>query len=152
MLLPAHLPPSYFMVIADIGFLRGHPARPNEVRSRQVCQIQRYSCRQQCSRTWPPIWTEVTIWYCYTANVTFWGPAERRTDLEETYRRRTSKRPQFCGDSIQLVEVTSDKSTEGGTSPCTESSTLPLEGSQSVGLSKRVGLQKKTRSSKESLS
>lgn len=73
-----------------------------------------------------------------------------------TWRRHTDDELQNAPSSVvtqsSFVEVTSDKSTEGGTSPCTESSTLPLEESQSVGLSKRVGLQKKTRSSKESLS
>ena len=39
------------LVIPDIGFSRGQPARQNEVKSRQACQIQRCSCRRQRSRT-----------------------------------------------------------------------------------------------------
>ena len=74
---------------------RGQPARQNEVQSRQVCKVQGDSCRRLCSRTWPPIGTEVASWYCRTANITCFlsSPVERWTELEETCWRCTSKHP-----------------------------------------------------------
>ena len=46
----------------------------------------RDSCRRLCSRTWPPIGTQVASWYCRTSNITCFlsSPAERWTELEET--------------------------------------------------------------------
>ena len=71
----------------------GQPARQNEVQSRQVCKIPRDSCRWQCSRTWPPIETEVAGWYCRSVNFTSFlsSPVERWMELEETCSRCTSK-------------------------------------------------------------
>ena len=75
---------------------RGQPARQNEVQSRQVCKTQGDSCKRLCSRTWPPIGTEVSSWYCRTANITCFlsSPVERWTELKETCWRCTSKHKQ----------------------------------------------------------